>query len=499
LAKTKEERRRLEEQSRVDKEALRRMEVKTKEKLKEAGKLSKERTKMTEKAKQQCRKEATADLKKNRADSQLQVITAFDREEDVEERLALTIVAASNEQFKDVTLQNTDAESKFDQFLGTTAFCAESFKTTVYEEPRSTHLAVLDSIFANYSASADKCRKSSHWDDVFNLSSSLFVFRDYLGFQHPPKVDELLAAVKLFSSHGQQQATAADELVADTVATGLVSEIGMAESKSDTEGLQVVPATVAANSVGHADDRIASQVLLDRMHLRLMQKIYKGLHAMLDLNDAKDAIPTKRSTASTKLKMPLNQLTWPELARQCIVAQLCDELGKSKEETLHLLRGGKNGQYYCTNKNIVRRIRTKLWFRMQQESNTQLQEGITRASIGIREYFRRAALEDARVTFAQSNGNYFRFCGSDDKILIIADYLSEYLDRGSPEHDSIDKETKTGRRLLVPALVERQAPAMQNMFSNESELMSAMTDLLRDNNAPEIYHRCTKVGMHIYT
>ena len=66
------------------------------------------------------------------------------------------------------------------------------------------------------------------------------------------------------------------------------------------------------------------EVELDRIQLNLIRVVLDDLHSLFGLQDRDDKKPIPR--------FPLNQLTWPEIARMIIVASIGKDLAKSDDE-----------------------------------------------------------------------------------------------------------------------------------------------------------------------
>ena len=77
-------------------------------------------------------------------------------------------------------------------------------------------------------------------------------------------------------------------------------------SGDDNEEEEELELKEEGEGVMDSQDVLDAQAQLDRIHLCLVNRLTADLHITLDL-DAKDALPAVR--------LPLNQLTWPEIAR----------------------------------------------------------------------------------------------------------------------------------------------------------------------------------------
>ena len=117
-------------------------------------------------------------------------------------------------------------------------------------------------------------------------------------------------------------------------------------SKSGTAvpSRQLIPDVFSAKSL--AD--------LDRIQLKIVKALTHELHAALDLTVTDDA-----EKAAQKLRLPLNQLTWMEIARMRVLCQVYTELGRNKDDIQHAIRGSKSTSFK-TAKNVARNIRYRL-------------------------------------------------------------------------------------------------------------------------------------------
>ena len=154
--------------------------------------------------------------------------------------------------------------------------------------------------------------------------------------------------------------------------------------KSDAcdEGAAGSSSTGSAYSSG-VDQRAASQARLENIQLSLVQVILGesdlSPSVLLDVTDKlkdesaeKEGANAKPSKKVKNLnKFPLNNLTWQELARMCIVAKLIDDEAQTKEENVHALRGSKVPPYRIT-RNVIRHIRYRFAYRLEAEARTKL-------------------------------------------------------------------------------------------------------------------------------
>ena len=114
-------------------------------------------------------------------------------------------------------------------------------------------------------------------------------------------------------------------------------------------------------------DRNQSIANIERLQLKIVRSIEEELSSVLDFsNDEAHG----SSDASIKIRFPLNQLTWREIARMRMLVFIYSEMGKSKDDIQHAIRGNKTS-YYKTNKNVIRNIRYTFAVKAQLSQNEE--------------------------------------------------------------------------------------------------------------------------------
>ena len=81
---------------------------------------------------------------------------------------------------------------------------------------------------------------------------------------------------------------------------------------------------------------------LDRLQLCALQFVLDDLHVLLDLTDESEESMRKENKGAGRVgvaRLPLNQLTWQELARMLCVTKVMHEGGRGYDDVLHAVRG----------------------------------------------------------------------------------------------------------------------------------------------------------------
>jgi Bromodomain len=80
--------------------------------------------------------------------------------------------------------------------------------------------------------------------------------------------------------------------------------------------------------------------------------------------DEKEFDANKKDKKIVAVKFPLNQLTWPELARMIVTTQVMTDQGRGREDIQQALRGSRQPNFRIA-KNVVRYIRYRLAARLK--------------------------------------------------------------------------------------------------------------------------------------
>ena len=131
--------------------------------------------------------------------------------------------------------------------------------------------------------------------------------------------------------------------------------------QKETKTLPTIPQSTPS-SVGPFDAK--SLAGLDRIHLKITKAVMHELHVVLDLIPSENEKEKDKEAdkASNRLRLPLNQLTWMEIIRMRVLCLLYSEMGRSKEDIQHAIRGSKSSSFKSA-KNVIRNIRYRLAIR----------------------------------------------------------------------------------------------------------------------------------------
>lgn len=145
-------------------------------------------------------------------------------------------------------------------------------------------------------------------------------------------------------------AMAADEAEWDE-APESVSKDGASANAAASSSITATTSAAPVVDPKNQSSLVIPEAEMDKIQLKLMKGLLGELHHVLDLDTGVEG---------ESVRLPLNQLTWQELARMAIVSHIYSELGKTKDDAQHAVRGGKHPNFK-TAKNIVRNIRYKMY------------------------------------------------------------------------------------------------------------------------------------------
>jgi hypothetical protein len=202
----------------------------------------------------------------------------------------------------------------------------------------------------------------AHWDDVLYVTNFVQTFKNLLSVG-THDLDSFSKAIAELDPATISAAAEAEAAEMEAISRGSSGAGGKGEGEGDDEPcdeeemeIESAAALAAAERVAATErGQMAAEAALDRLQLNMMQFVLRGLHVLLDLSD------------DPNCRLPLNQLTWQELARMSVNARLMEEAGRGREDVLHAVRGSK-ASGFRTAKNVVRAVRYRLAFRQQLEA-----------------------------------------------------------------------------------------------------------------------------------
>ena len=130
---------------------------------------------------------------------------------------------------------------------------------------------------------------------------------------------------------------------------------------------------------------IQAEAELDRTQLCLIKAMVDQIHSLLDLDGVSgENLPEdSRSAARVAFRLPLNQLTWQEIARMCLISSAFKEMrgdnANSKLDIIFAMKGNR-GSPYRANKNIARHIRYRWHCRQMLEQSKRI-KGVNKKAL----------------------------------------------------------------------------------------------------------------------
>jgi hypothetical protein len=382
----------------------------------------------------------------------------------------------------------------------------------------------------------------STWDDVMTLTNTLHLFKRHLKIEAPVQLDGLVHSIDLAARAPALRK--ASPRVGDAAAAGVVAEDGAmdvvatgddanatstalvkSESKDNEEEAEfnddadavrpsaAVASTALVTTAGPpAEVTIESKLAqaeadLDKIQLKMMKHLLRELRDILDIADpaAGDSgagssaakgkpVGTSGMSKAVAGRLPLNQLTWAELARMAILNHLYQEQGHQRENIQHVLRGAKGAPHFRLAKNVIRNIRYRIAVQSKLPATTattasggEVSSGCGNCAAGI------CSASGAPLQFmgAQVNPENRLACMS---ALQCASTAKE------------NKSTVGGIDPETLALYRERVVYQNNHFVSEKEIIQSLdqmtsTTSVADGSAPvlphssysEMYKRCSRV------
>lgn len=260
------------------------------------------------------------------------------------------------------------------------------------------------------------------------------------------------------------------------------------KGQNSADNTQVASSTAPAAPVVLSEEaRLAqAEAELDRIQLKLMKHLLHELKDILDIEDPSaadttaDAAKSAKSAASkASMRLPLNQLTWAELARMAILNYLYQEQSHGRENIQHVLRGAK-APHFKLAKNVVRNIRYRLAVRSKQPVVTSSDAMPTPAD--------GAGSQHGVVTTKQ--GQVVQFAGAqvspENRLASIAALKAA----------TTKNKAAVGLDFLTLSECQKKVRYQNAQFSTEKEILQALEQVCTGENAAtysETYKRCSKV------
>lgn len=404
----------------------RKNELAEKEKLRQEEKEFREKLRQEERAKQQIRKDVKAEVKRSQTDASQLLLEYFDAEED--------FIEQSQKSTIDIVSIQVDAESNSD------------LNVVIESSPDFYDFTALRQDQSKESAST-----------LIEVCNCLYVFRHHLKLHFNPTIEEFTSFVQAIYKY-QELAIAKKENSSRLTISDLHSDVAM--KTEDTENEATWDTSTNMRDYDVNSDLISNcEITFDRTHLCLLHLLRESLHELLDISDGGNGESnSKKADRSVHgLILPLNELTWVELARMSMLNFIFTELGKGKEDIQGAIRGGKHTNLKATSKAIIKYIRYKMAARTMKSDTKSVKE------IEIEDELK----SDNEREFFYSLNNQ-----SEDRLL-----------------SSLSYEYGRGAQLSRNPLV--------NVFNSEEEIIQALSSLSK-SEYPDAYQRCAKVFLKIF-
>ena len=459
----------------------------------------KHQSKKNDKARQLMRKDVNAEVKRSRGEANLLVLQFFDDEEEGVEVAELSSSGYDNRGVVDGLDHSSSSSSIIID-------CSRDVCSSVQQYLQGTALKKEELL----PVGGGKQGRAVSWDDVFQVTSTLHVFRRHLHLEDPVVLDSVISSLQAVSLAASSSTTASSSsdvvdrtdsssgiiIVKEDVSSHMVkgeeSEEHTLEDPLDQSSHQSVACAVSAVEVAVADT--------DKVQLQLMSRLIDSLKDTLDIDDAADEgqqHATKDNSKAQKdastvvvmerARFPLNQLTWPELARLVILQHVLQELGYDKLKTQHCLRGSRGGGsllHSKSGKSIVRLIRHRLAVRSRP----------TTPSIGAADessmHSDRHPAVTGMATFAGSP------ISNQDRLLLMP-LMIRALRSGGADLDRLELAAECVQSSSSSS-VKTTAATAEMYFSSEKEISSQLQQCsVSQSTHTEAYRRCCKVLLRL--
>eukprot|EP00605_Chrysophyceae_sp_TOSAG23-4_P000427 GSChrysophyteH1.ASY1.ANO1.484.1 assembled CDS len=263
------------------------------------------------------------------------------------------------------------------------------------------------------------------WDAAVYVINGLYLFRKQLDIHFPCTIENVVRGLALVSSN-----------------------MPVRESKL---------MDVAGTNTTETDISLAT-AMVDRIHIRLSNAFLDTVHGLLELQDRVPE-PKGGERGGSKIKLvspihiPLNQLTWAEVARMALLRHCFSFLPSSAvgDVSSFAARGGR-GPSWRTNKNVIRRIRYRWYLRR-----------LMKRSHKTSEYSGESGFSDRLLKHRQANESPARV------------------------------EIKELRELPEGAKDFFSRPAVDSDFESDAGLFSNVESIMTSEAFPDSYRRCAAV------
>lgn len=226
--------------------------------------------------------------------------------------------------------------------------------------------------------------------------------------------------------------------------------------------------------------------------------------------DEKEAEGGRKDKRISAAKFPLNQLTWPEVARMIVLSQILGDQGRGREDIQQALRGSRQPNFRIA-KNVIRCIRYRLASRLKAPSGygghyRRSAEGGSVRGSGSSEsddllhtlYSTHTSTELSQSAPSKHINVNINVSDNDD----VSGRANEKMkgdEEGDKEGDREGDAEKGAKKGVEKGVEESSVSNMEDVgvYSSESEVVSALVLASSDPAYSEIYQRCCKVLVKI--
>jgi hypothetical protein len=206
------------------------------------------------------------------------------------------------------------------------------------------------------------------WNHAVEVANSLYLHKEQLNLQFPCTLEHLMdnlcaiSTSKVASSRSNSQKSANS---ASNSSSGM--DVVKEEKKGHNSHIDLSN-IISKGPTIEVGSRVQAEAEIDRMQLCIIKAMADEIHRLLDIDGASgEGLPEdSRSSAKVSFRLPLNQLTWPEIARMCLLSSAFKEMkgdnAQTAAEMTYAIKGSRMNPYRQS-KNVVRHIRYRWYVR----------------------------------------------------------------------------------------------------------------------------------------
>jgi len=486
LKRLKSEQKALDQQRREEEKAE---EARRKETSKQYEKAHREQNKKSEKYRAQFKRDVNNEVRKNRSEANALLLSYFDEEEEEVEAREMGSGGSAS-----VGGSNNSVGSGIGAYIA--GLTDASTTTTSNTNTNSTIPSTTNTNNAT----------TTTLDDVIQLTNTLHLFKRHLNIENSIKIDSVVGSIELAAKAGELRlldrntttTTTATNITTTTTSTSVVNTVSDGAMDVDTTTTTTTTSVVKEENEAEFDEvhtpmdittsptnttgtsttitpttQLASaEAFLDNIQLKLLHHLLHTLRDVLEIDDPNpETTKNKSATKNTPLKLPLNQLTFAELARMCILHYLYTEQGSDRDNIQHYLRGAK-APHFKLAKNVIRNIRYRIAVRSKLPVSTSVVSG---------------------GGFGDSKGDKLSFVGtaitSENHLAAIASINSSSIGASTTANTTFDTTTL--------ATYQAGIVYQNNLFNTEREITLALENVCNSSEYSDVYKRCARVLIRI--